>query len=67
MGKKSIYQDKDLKNRAIELYKTGLTTREVGKIIGKSHTWVAELVKKLSPTGTLQTLTKEYDKGKVVK
>lgn len=40
----SIYQKKkinELKKKAIALYKTGMTTREVGKIVGRSRTWVA--------------------------
>jgi len=34
-----------LKAKAKLLYKEGLSTREVGKIIGKSHEWVAQVVK----------------------
>lgn len=34
-----------LKIQARFLYKEGLSTRIVGKIIGKSHTWVADAVK----------------------
>lgn len=33
------------KQKAYELYKQGYTTREVGKIIGKSHEWVARVVR----------------------
>lgn len=35
------------KEKALKLYKKGMTTREVGKILGKSHSWVAEVVKKV--------------------
>jgi orotate phosphoribosyltransferase-like protein len=41
--KRSIHQTKkinELKRKALLLYEKGLTTREVGKIIGRSHTWV---------------------------
>ena len=34
--------------KAQALYKQGLTTREIGKALGKSHAWVALAVKKLS-------------------
>ena len=33
------------REKALNLYKKGMTTREVGKILGKSHSWVAEVVK----------------------
>lgn len=36
---------KDLKERAFLLYKQGLSTRDVGKAIGRSHQWVAVAVK----------------------
>ena len=41
-------KDLQLEEKAIKLYKEGLTTREVGKAIGKSHQWVAVRVRKLS-------------------
>lgn len=44
----SKYQKRNkdkLKEKAKKLYRQGLTTREVGKIIGKSHEWVAKSVK----------------------
>jgi len=37
-----------LRAKAKKLYKQGLSTREVGKIIGRSHTWVENAVKSLS-------------------
>ncbi len=48
--KRSKYQNKKiikLKERALKLYKQGLTTRDVGKIVGRSHAWVAIVVKEL--------------------
>ena len=36
-----------IKDKAISLYKKGMTTREVGKILGKSHAWVAKVVKNI--------------------
>ena len=35
--------------KALALYKQGLTTREIGKALGKSHAWAALAVKKVSP------------------
>ena len=37
---------KQMEKRSWILYKQGLTTREVGKIVGRSHAWVALVVKK---------------------
>ena len=34
-----------LKKKARKLYWEDFTTREIGKLIGKSHTWVASAVK----------------------
>jgi len=34
-----------LKEKAIQLYKEGLSTREVGKIVKRSHEWVAKVVR----------------------
>jgi len=34
-----------LKKIAIQLYNEGLTTREIGKQLGRSHAWVALVVK----------------------
>ncbi|MDD5590054.1 MAG: helix-turn-helix domain containing protein [Candidatus Portnoybacteria bacterium] len=39
----------ELKQKAVTLYKQGLTTREVGKIMGKSHTWVWDSVREKLP------------------
>ena len=36
-----------LKKKAKQLYRQGLTTREVGKIIKRSHEWVAKAVKEI--------------------
>lgn len=38
-----------LKQKAIELYKQGLTSREVAREIGRSHTWVCWVVKERLP------------------
>lgn len=45
--KKSIYQqekDKTLAAKALILYKQGLTLREVGKAVDKSHEWVRKAI-----------------------
>jgi len=47
----STYQIKkinELKKKAFLLYKQGLPTREVGKMLNRSHNWVAKAVKELS-------------------
>lgn len=41
-----------LEEKAIKLYREGLTTRKVGEAIGRSHQWVALRVKKLSTLDT---------------
>jgi hypothetical protein len=46
--KVSKYQQKKItkeKSKAVNLYKTGLTTRQVGDILGRSHTWVQTCIK----------------------
>lgn len=46
----SIYKKKQrekLEKIALLLYRQGLSTRKVGEVIGKSHQWVANVVKKL--------------------
>jgi len=46
----SIYQKKEiakLKQRAIKLYKSGLSLRDVGRIVGKSHEWVRLALKEI--------------------
>ena len=37
-----------LKVKAVELYKQGLTLREVAKIVGKSHEWVRNAIKEMT-------------------
>jgi transposase-like protein len=37
-----------LKIRANELYSQGLSSRDVGEIIGRSHEWVLQAVKEVS-------------------
>ena len=44
----SIYKKNNIdriKKKAIELYKTGLSTRAVAQLVGRSHNWVALLMK----------------------
>ena len=51
--KKSKYQLKqetDLEKMAIQLYKQGLTMREVGDKVNKSRTWVWRRVQEKLPT-----------------
>lgn len=36
---------KQKKLEAIALFNAGLTTREIGKRVGRSHAWVANVVK----------------------
>lgn len=44
--KKTKQQERNRKKkRAISLYKQDFTTREISKLIGRSHTWVAQVVK----------------------
>lgn len=43
-------RDQELKERAWQLYKLGLSTRAVGREVGRSHGWVAYVVRdRLSP------------------
>jgi transposase-like protein len=54
--KRSIYQEEKInkqKEKAVALYKQGLTLREVGKAVGKSHEWVNQALKELSPVDTI--------------
>lgn len=44
-----------LEKKAVKLYKEGLTTREVGEMVGRSHQWVAIRVKKLSTVLAIDT------------
>ena len=46
-------QIETLKKKARKLYREDFTTREIGKLISKSHTWVAAAVKE-----TLQAIDK---------
>ena len=47
----SEYQKKKIEDRqkkAMKLYRQGLTTREVGSALGKSHTWAWNAIRKMS-------------------
>jgi transposase-like protein len=51
MPKLSPYQQQkrqELQKKAFQLYKQGLTTREVGRALGKSYEWVRTAVLALS-------------------
>ena len=46
--KRSVYQIQkieQLKKKAIQLYRQGYTLREVGRVVGRSHQWVALVLK----------------------
>lgn len=46
--KLSVYQHQfklKLRRKAVELHKKGLSTREISLIVGKSHQWVARVVR----------------------
>lgn len=50
--KYSPYQMKrraEIIKKAVRYYKQGFSTREVGKMIGKSHAWVAYVLKETTP------------------
>ena len=40
-------RDPEIKKRTLELYKQGLTMREVGKIVKKSRQWVCDTIHEL--------------------
>ena len=42
-----IKEDPEIKKRTLELYKQGLTMREVGKIVKKSRQWVCDTIHEL--------------------
>ena len=55
--KSNIYRQKklkELKKKALTLYKEGLNVYEVGKLVGRSHTWVWLLVKKELPNSAVE-------------
>ena len=49
-SKYKLKNEKDLEKKAVALYKTGLSCRAVGKVVGHSHEWVAQRVKFLKAT-----------------
>jgi len=49
----------ETKRKSLEMYKAGLTVREIGKVIGKSHTWVWSAVRELESLTELDKKKKE--------
>ncbi len=52
----SIYKKEhreELKKKVLTLYKQGLSTRAIGKIVEKSHSWVAYVLKELEAVSTV--------------
>ena len=47
LSKYQLQEVKKLKIKAFKLYKQGLTTRQVGELINRSHAWVALAIKEL--------------------
>ena len=52
----SIYQkkikakeDAALEKQVVRFYKTGMTTRQIGAIIKRSHEWVARIIRRKLP------------------
>ena len=45
MPKISPFKDKEKRERAVKLYREGLTLREIGKILNRSHEWVRQVIK----------------------
>lgn len=59
--KRSKYQQlkiERLKKKAFDLYRKGLTTREVGRIINKSYTWVWNVVKEFEQRSMIKNHSK---------
>ena len=52
MPKISPYKDKSKKERALKLYKEGLSLRDIGQLVGRSHEWVRKVVGDNSLTKT---------------
>ena len=51
MPKKTVYQEKKeliRKKKAVAMYEQGLTLREIGKIVERSHEWVRTAIKDLT-------------------
>jgi hypothetical protein len=56
--KTSIYQNQfklKLRKKSVELYKKGLSTREIGLIVGKSHQWVSKVIRHELPEAFKQS------------
>lgn len=47
----------ELKRKAMVLYQQGLSTRDVAKVVNRSHQWVAIAVRGLSTDEDLQRVT----------
>ena len=61
-GQGSIYalrKQRAFKERAFALYKEGYSTREVGRMVGKSYAWVWLAVKELSAEEKAEDSTTE--------
>ena len=58
MNKYQIKKKEEIKKQVIALHKQGLTTRNIGEIFGKSHTWAWDIVKHLSTVSSSTILDK---------
>lgn len=56
--KPQLKRIEELKERTLKLHLTGMTTRDIGIVIGKSHTWVANAIRDLSTDGVDKDLQK---------
>lgn len=56
--KPQLKRIEELKERTLKLHLTGMTTRDIGAVIGKSHTWVANAIRDLSTDGVDKDLQK---------
>ena len=54
----------ELKKKAAKLYREGFTTRQVGKVVGRSRQWVSDAVKEFDRTW--QGFLGEYNRDRGV-